>query len=590
MAHSAHRVAVLRTWAAIAAVAGLAGGCSVLFHADATQCHTDGDCRARGGVFVSANYVQCRAGTCYQPEDAGAGESEAGAEAGGPPCNTFSDCPTPTGNHSEVTCNPDSHTCVQLTTDQCPVVLGDYQYSKNVAPVVIGAFSILPSTGGDLTSNPCTRNYLLAIDEFTSGGSGIPAGPGGKLRMPVVVVCNITSSAVDLSMHHLTGDLNVPAVISALDSADLRVLFSNYGYGTSANVFVVNTFGADSTLTSLPRGQQFWHMLGLPGDTAPAYEPLLSRVEGYVRNNGPWNLGSGGTLKVSTVTANATVLNDLALAVSPTLSWNNGHDQAISGDTAFDAETIPDSVLNGATMPNISSAAAGILAFQPHVVVSFASDEFVTLLQTVELQWPSSVPRPVWILSSYNFEYQPLLSWINFDSTKLDRVVGVNFASTTETQVLSQYDSDFLAANPGLPTDYNNCYDATYFAVDSLVAASPLTTRPFTGDLLGQGMLRLIAPAATPYDMGPTGVNGVSSALSGTSSASIKLVGTLGDPQFNTNTGARVGQGDVYCIQLNPPADGGTLTMTYEPDALRLVVPADGGTSTLSGTPCFSGL
>jgi hypothetical protein len=51
-----------------------------------------------------------------------------------------------------------------------------------------------------------------------------------------------------------------------------------------------------------------------------------------------------------------------------------------------------------------------------------------------------------------------------------------------------------------------------------------------------------------------------------------------------------VGQGDVYCVELNPPVDGGTLTMSYEPDALRLVVPADGGISTLSGTPCFSGL
>lgn len=610
MASSFRRATVLET-VALAAVAGLASGCSLIFHADAAQCQTDGDCRARGGAFLSANLVQCLAGTCVQPDSGSTSDassaSEGGAEGGvdggaegGPvPCNTFSDCPTPTGNHSEVTCNPDSHTCVQLTTDQCPVVLGDYTYSKNVGPQVIGAFSQLPTTGGDLTSNPCTRNYLLAVQELANGSAGIPAGPGGKLRVPVIVVCNNTSTDVDPSMQHLTGDLHVPAVIAALDSADLKVLFNNYGYETTANVFVVNPFGADSTLTALPRGEQFWHMLGLPGDTAPAYPPLLARVEAYIRNNAPWTLGSG-TLKVSTVTANATVLNDLARAVLPILSWNNGSDQAMTVDSAYDAESIPDSVLNGTAVADIdiSSAVNGILAFHPHVVISFASDEFVQMLETVELEWPMSWgdadpggPPPMWILSSYNFEYQQLLTdWVNFDSSKASRLVGINFASSTDTQVLATYTTDFLTANPSLPTDYNNCYDATYFAVDSLVGASNLTALPFTGNSLGNGMLRLIAPAAPPYDMGSSDVNNVSSALSASSGATISLIGTLGDPLFDT-TGSRVEQGDVYCIQINPPApDGGTFTMNYQPDAMRLVVPADGGASTLSGTPCFSGL
>jgi hypothetical protein len=91
--------------------------------------------------------------------------------------------------------------------------------------------------------------------------------------------------------------------------------------------------------------------------------------------------------------------------------------------------------------------------------------------------------------------------------------------------------------------------------------------------------------------MGPSDVNNVSAALGASSGASIQLIGTLGDPAFNTSTGARVEQGDVYCIQINnPTADGGMFSTTYQPDAMRLVIPSDGGAATLSGTPCFPGL
>jgi hypothetical protein len=400
-------------------------------------------------------------------------------------------------------------------------------------------------------------------------------------------------------MQHLVGDLNVPAVIAALPSADLKALFDNYGYGQPANVFVVNPFGADSTLTALTRGQQFWHMLGAPGDTAPVYQPLLARVEAYVRTpsstlsttSQPWGLGSG-SLRVAAVTANATVLTDLASAVLPTLSWNHGSDQAISGDSNFDSEKISDSVLNSSSAsPDVSAAVAGILAFQPHVIVSFASDEFVTLLQTVEIKWPNSVPwKPVWILSPYNFQNAGLVVWANSLPAKLSRLVGVNVASTTNS-VTANYNTNFVAANPTLSTDFNNCYDATYFAVDSLVAASNLTTRPFAGDDLGQGMLRLISVAGTPYDMGSGDIDHVSASLTTSSNASIELIGTLGDPIFSTQTGARITQGDVYCLEVQPPSQGGGAPSTvYVPDAMRLVVPGDGGVPTLTGTPCFSGL
>jgi hypothetical protein len=590
---------------AATATALSSGGCSVLFHVDDTQCATTQDCLVRGPAFAS---TVCQQGSCI-PFEAGPGPgtdagtdagAEAGAEAGvdaAPACATFADCPMPGGTHPEVTCSPDTHTCLQLTTDECPFALGDYQYAKGIAPIVVGAFATFPANP---TDHPSYRNYALAISEFTSE-TGIPAVAGNTntLRMPVAVLCNDDTSQVSIAMNHLVDDVHVPAVVAALDSADLKVMFSNYGFQTNANLFVVNPFGADSTLTALARGQQFWHMLGTPNDMAPAYRALIPRIETYLRNTAPWSLGAAGTMRVATVTANATVLTDLAGAVATQpITWNNGGGQFSQTKTlSFDPETLSGSTLNGTptTSIDVSTAVNDIIAFQPQVVISFASEEFVTLLQTLELQWTSG-PPPLYVLSAYNADSTALLTWVGVgpeSEQRRSRISGINFASTTQTRVLNAYLSRFLqAGNPVSAEGSENYYDAMYFAVDSLVGAASAASPggPLTGTELGGGMLRLIAPAGTPYDMGPADMGNVFSTLDATNT-NVSLTGALGSPVFNTQTGARVGEGDVYCVTITPPTDAGPPTTTFTPDVLRLSPSPDGGSPVLAGdASCAPGL
>ncbi|MGD0676738.1 MAG: hypothetical protein ABSC94_15095 [Polyangiaceae bacterium] len=599
------------------AAAAFCGGCSLLFHADIEQCSTNADCTARGGSFEN---TVCQSGTCVlQPPvieagiDSGSGNSgidaSMGADAadgsggadgadamgdGGvdaPTCTFASDCPTTDPNYPQVACDPDTHACVQLTTAECPLVVGDYQEIAHVHPTFLGAFATMPESAP--TNHPSYMNYDLAISEFGSAG-GIPLGSNGALRMPVAVLCNDQAN-VDTVMSHLVNDVHITSLVAALDSATLKTTFGNYGFGTSAGLFFVNPFGADSTLTALDRGAQLWHMLGTPNDNAPAYAAVLPRIEQYVRNSAPWNLGPlPARMRVATVVGNATVLNDLASAVEPVLTWNNGETVATE-DTAggdYDGEVITISSLNGTdvTTYDYDSVVNDLLAFEPHVVISFGSEEFLQVLQRLDLEWTTSNgPLPFYLVGPYNAGSPTLINWVGVDSppaeSRRTRVAGINVASTTDTSVLDVYEKDFTAAqNPSTDLGAENYYDAMYFAVDSLVGAGAVNL-PLTGADVGMGMQRLITASGAPEDMGPSDMGTIFTTLTQNSGSTIRLDGTLGPPYFNSATGARVGAGDVYCLERVV----GTVP-SFDYDVLRVTTNIDGGAPFLGGTfPCYPG-
>jgi hypothetical protein len=590
---------------ALLSVAALSGGCSLLFHVDAEQCSSNSDCVARGLAFATST---CQAGTCVLPEagvvDASS-TADGSGEAAAPTCTTTKDCmANPNSPHQEVACDPNTNTCLQLTTDECGVPpIGDYTYSKGIPPIFLGAFATIPQ-GGDPTSDVSYQNYKFAIGEFTTNG-GIPAGPGGALRMPVAVVCNnLSSTVIDTAMTHLANDVHVAGVVTAFDSVTLSDTFSTYGYGTAANFFMVNPFGVDSNIVGNPQ-HQLWHMLGAPGDVATAYQALLPRLESYMRGIPPWKSSlagpDGGTpapLRVATVTGNARVLNDLASAVTTSITWNFGQTvQENQGN--YQSEALSGSVLNGDSIASMQSsitmAVNNLLAFQPDVVISFASDEFITVLEEFDAQYvpTPNTPPPVYVLSPYNAAMPSdlLTSWIGTSTTRAQRVFGVDVASSTDTSVLNVYNANFVAIGGNSASDLGaeNYYDAMYFAVDSLVAGigTQKASGPLQGADLGAGMLRLIATSGTPLKMGSTDMGQVFTTL--TQGNNVYLDGTLGPPFFSPTTEARVTQGDIYCATVNPPpGDGGAGSTVFVYDQMRLA-PPDGGAPSLTGTPCAPG-
>ena len=636
------------------AAATLCGGCSLLFHVDAEQCSTTADCAGRGEAFAG---LVCVAGECVSPvveagssatssamesgaeasvasdgeagSDGAAATAEAGSDAGvAQPCTTWTDCTPASTTHVEVACDPDSHTCIQLTTDECPYVLPAdiYMAPQGQAPIFIGAFATFPANAP--FSDPTYLNYQLALNEFQTAG-GVNAGSGGS-RWPAAVVCD-DSADPNVIMSHLVNDVHVPAVIAALPSSTLKTTFSNVDLTNVPNaptVFFINPFGADGTLTSLNTQGMLWHMLGQSSDTAPAYAAFFPLVEAYVRNNPnkiPWwnqwdlppaSINDAGAdagpvpLRVAGVIAHATVTDQLEEAVESVLTFNGKSVADNAADGNYQVCVIPASSLNGAdpTTVDVSACVGALMTFKPNVVISYASEEFSTMFETYEVQ--AQAPwHPFYLLGPYNSESTTVLTWLGLNQNiTSDRFAGITFASTSDPGALgvfNTYQTDFLAAgNPQTALGGENYYDSMYFAVYSLAGAGR-EARP-TGLDLVPGMTHLVDLSGTRLNMGPADIGAVEAQIALTNQP-IRLIGTLGPPDFNLTTGARIGQGDVYCAQFAPTPNPG---YAWVRDVLRLAddggSPDDGGVaadasvapdgatgtvSTLQGSfPCFGGM
>jgi hypothetical protein len=574
---------------ALALTAGCATGCSLLLHSDASQCSIDSDCVARG--FTTDTTCEVATGTCVakSKSDGGTGVS----------CQKYSDCPQPTGGSQQiVACDVDTNTCIQVTSEECPFVIGDYMDTP--APVFIGAFATIP-TSGPMT-DPSYENYALAQGDFASMG-GVELAPAlGGLRMPVVVVCDNTADT-SVVMRHLINDVHIAVLVADLDTTPLLTTFSsvNNGDASAPTVLFINPFGSNDTFARVNTRSLLWSLLGQPSDVTQAYQAFFPWVEAYVRKT--QNLvatDDGGALppmRVATVTSASTDPQQLSDAVIPILTWGGGP-ATLSSNPNYLGITMDASELNAdasATKINtaVGKAVTQLIAFKPNVVVSFAGDEFDSVLEDVDLEWTTSTmgPKPFYLIGPFNSASGSLLEWSNDSASNRSRLAGVTFADAPGNYpVLVNYEQEFVSTYSGTLTTagyYSNYYDAMYYAVYSLAAAGP----KLTGTNAAEGMLDLtntVPPATRSYDMGPAGIAGVESALGAPGTPVVSLNGTLGPPTFNRATGARVGQGDVYCADL---ADNGP---TWAYDVLRLEA-ADGGSpldgAPLEGTfPCFDGM
>jgi hypothetical protein len=256
-----------------------------------------------------------------------------------------------------------------------------------------------------------------------------------------------------------------------------------------------------------------------------------------------------------------------------------------------------DSVLSGVDLASIDTegAVTALLAFKPNIIVSFASAEFVKMLQVLELRWQPSAsnPSPAYLLGPYNMGSRDVLTWTGSyvpgqpnmqPEARRMRLAGVGVAAASDTHVLNAYEIRFLSkfSSGSAALGQENYYDAMYFAVYSVVGAGPLPN--ISGLNLAEGMQRLLS--GTSYDMGPMPMGNIYGAL-GASNGTISLFGTLGPPDFRRSNGARVGEGSVYCVSRDFDAGG----PGYAYDVMRVTPSPDGGVPGLGGNfSCYGGI
>ncbi len=614
---------------ALASASGM--GCSLLLHSDASQCSNDSDCAARGfanttcevttGTCVAQTLREGGADAEHDGGDGGEprkeGGRESGAETGGDTgtdggtrCQKTADCPVPTESFGsvQVACDVDTHTCVSLTSMECPFVIGDLT-NVNAPPVFIGAFATIPASGP--MAHPSFLNYELALDELANNGDGISIGSG--LRTPVAVVCSDESDP-NVVMPHLINDVHIAVLVAALNTTTLLTAFSNVNDtdASAPTVLFINPFGSDDLFAPIQTQGLLWSLLGQPADVTQAYQAFFPWVEAYVRRTQNLTAADGGappSLRIATVTSNSADTQQLSLAVQKALDWNALGTNYIDVKLQYSSLNAGYTLSEGTT--EATAAAQALADFRPNIVVSFGSEEFVSTVEVLDgFDWSTSTmgPKPFYVVGPYNEGSPTLTAWIGSDDSKRVRLAGINFASAPATDpVLSTYTNDFVMTFPQAPasaTAYNNYYDAMYFAVYSLAGAANVV--PLTGTAAAGGMIDLTyaSPPGASVDMGAASIATVESTLTlpGTLSK-ISLNGTLGPPDFNQKTGDRVGQGDVYCVARYPEDAGiddagNTLALQpyYVNDVLRLEAadggsPADGGVPDLEGTfPCFDGM
>jgi hypothetical protein len=466
-------------------------------------------------------------------------------------CTSHAQCLEKNGDLDPTVCVEGE--CVPLRTDECPVLLpmrNDQwlESLKSSNALILGAFSPVPKAS--FVSN-FTRFDDLAVTELSEEVMGLP-GPNGKRREIVMVVCDGATpkrETLAKSSSHLIDELAVPGIVSTLQSADLQYVFEEKA--SDAGTFIISALDADESILNLKDQGLVWTMLTGAEQVAVPVAPLLDRVVAYLRKTDA--LAADEDVRVALVapTGEPRLLNDMGAAIKKSIHFNGASatDNYPDNFRAIDIVTVYDDADKARDQSKVVSQ---LLDFMPHVVIAMASNEFLSAaIPGVEGQWDTlgDAPRPFYILSPYHLGASDIGTALQSAPNLERRMVGVAYASATDTSVYKDYLIRLEQAYPEITNDKSyehleNFYDAPYYLLYATAAAG--NPPRLTGSALAQGMTRLLS--GPTYDIGRDDMVEALGLLQSNSKSTITLNGTLGPASFDPATGARADAGSVFCI------------------------------------------
>jgi hypothetical protein len=537
-------------------------GCSILYDLSPDQCGATSECTTRFGKGFVCDDGLCKGSS--QPDPSASPDVEGGTGPASGECQTHKDCLDEFGDIDPHVCV--SGECVLLKSEECPLVLPLRSEAwldslKTSNAIILGAYSPIPDSSR--LSN-YSRFIDLAISEVTEEIGGLP-GPGGSRRQVVVLVCEgETPSPEQLlaSASHLVDELQVPGIVSTLQSADLQYVFEERGL--SGDTFFMSALDADDALLNLQDNGLIWTMLTSPDQVAVTFAPLMERVLSYLsRAEGPL---ANEVARVALVapTGEPRLLGDMGEVISDSIEFNGkaALDNYPDNFRVFDINTVYG---DSEAAADQSALVSDLLDYRPHIILAMAANEFLSgVVPGLESSWADAAmdqPRPFYILSPYHLGNVELPAALDADDTVHERLVGVGYAAAEDPTVYRDYLIRLEQAYPEIrgDTDYmglENFYDAPYYLLYALAAAG--NPPRMTGSLLAQGMTRLIAGPV--YEIGRNDMVEAIGLLQANARNSITLKGTLGLAKFDAATGARADAGSVFCVDV----DG-----EFVPDVLR---------------------
>lgn len=502
-----------------------------------------------------------------------AGEAGSAGTAGTGGCSTNRECVVAGGSEA-YRCRPSDRKCVQLQTQDCPLVYPDDEdvYS-NPNALYIGGFATIAPVRQD--ENSVIWAQRLALEELNAERiGGLPGISGGEARPLVMVVCNNDTSrdeeTIDRAMKHLTEEVQVPGLVATLKPADLLRAYENYG---KQSTFFLDPVSATSDVVNSDDKDLIWMMMGPPRDYVPGYRELLELLEKYLRSTRITDPEQ--KLKVALVSTTDAFNAELKTFVEPALTFN-GVSASANGEAHYLSVEVDTERSLADQNTQIVDLTNRIAQFRPDIVVSTASEAFTReggVLQQLEFVWDNGTrgARPYYLLSPYNAGNTELLSALiesqmrpsvggePTDANAYQRFVGLSAAGAEDPTLQNGY-AGRLRTKFGTSAiaDTGNYYDSVYFLAYAMFASGRAVP---TGPQIANGMRRLLG--GDPFDVGPTHIADVFETLA-EEDATVELVGTLGPPDFNARTGVRLGTTSVFCFSKTS-----TTTVVPRVDVLR---------------------
>lgn len=496
---------------------------------------------------------------------AGAGDSNDAGAGGGEPCTSHRDCSHRNGDEPS-RCRSDG-ACVALATDEC-IVFGD---ATDDNAVFIGAYGV--REGSSLAESTSGYTYRLAIEEFALH-QDLP-GKGDDRRALVTILCDNDPALLEETMPHLVEDVQVPAILAALDPGVLLEAYRKYGGGRT---FFLSPYGGSYALSVEDDYGLIWSMLGQPADFLPLYAELLAKLEALITTG----LSGDAPLRVAAIRTNDAFSDELARAVLEGLSFNGVSVATNLDEGNFFVREIrvdaPEAEISGAVTDTVED----ILTFEPHVVLSLANEIFVAddtpnlpggILQSLEAEWGARNPGtsyPYYVLSPKNTERLEERVGTYVANAQLfapeahQRFLAIGAAPAEDSELYDKFRVNLVSKFPNASAEAENFYDAFYFLVYAVYAAGQ---GQLTGLRVSEGMQRLLSRDPDhAVEVGPSGIEDVFRFLS--VAGDIRLMGTLGPPDFNLKSGLRVESGAISCFDSNSQVHYNALRFDRDEDDL----------------------
>jgi ABC-type branched-subunit amino acid transport system substrate-binding protein len=486
-----------------------------------------------------------------------------------PACTTNADCITRLsagGTTVPAVCVKEpAARCVQLTSEDCSIVTGDYMDDNAVLIA-----SLLSTTGAQGPTNiPRQQSAIMAVEEINasnaSSGILLSASPGDTRKL-VMVSCDEAANLPRAATHLIT-DLHVPAIVGpnlSQDTLDLTLGKPSIGLPSSAQAGTVlmSPAAVASAIATIPDNGLSFMMVPSDIQRVPLMKARINALETQLRADparratlriGIWYrgdaLGQGTRDGLATLTFNG---NPLAMEIS---RGNAREDMYNPTATAADNAGLIQTYLQ----------------FKPDIVVLIGTAEAASAFAIpLELAWPASpaTPPPYYVAID-STKVPEVLNAVNGNKDFRRRWSGTGITPTPESlPVLSAFQIAYgqrwrdAAGNPQPATQsgMGPAYDAVYTVALSLVGKHGV----IHGDMISAGMPGLATnpqscasdangvqpPCFTISDHSRTLYANMSMLLDG---KPVTEIGTFGRLEWDSQGAKSNGVIELWCIDQSGP-------------------------------------